>query len=100
MPLVACVMGAIAMFAMAVEDGERPIETAFTLPLPGRRRLAVDHRHLLLAICGGGGVVPAVSCALPLTGSPPAPGAPLPQPRRAPAGPLVGLAATPPPSPP
>jgi 4-amino-4-deoxy-L-arabinose transferase-like glycosyltransferase len=51
MPLVACVMGAIAMFTLATEDGERPVSCAFTLRL-GRRRFDVDHRHLVLAICG------------------------------------------------
>ncbi len=53
MPLVACVMGSLAMFMMAVEDGDRPIDVAFTVPLPGHRRLVVDQRHLLFAICGG-----------------------------------------------
>ncbi|HEU4615752.1 MAG TPA: hypothetical protein VFS15_26835, partial [Kofleriaceae bacterium] len=52
MPMVACLIGALSMFTMTTEQGERPIETAFTLRL-GRRRLHVDHRHLFVAIVGG-----------------------------------------------
>jgi 4-amino-4-deoxy-L-arabinose transferase-like glycosyltransferase len=54
MPLVACVMGAIAMFTLAIEDGERPIATAFSIPWPwsASRRLVIDHRHILLALTG------------------------------------------------
>ncbi len=43
MPLCSTVMGAIAMFTLAIEDGERPIGRAF-----GR----VDHRQLVLGVCG------------------------------------------------
>ena len=35
MPLVACVMGAIAMFTMAVEDGDRPIDARVHDPAAG-----------------------------------------------------------------
>ncbi len=52
MPLVACVIGAIAMFTMAVEDGDEPIRTLWRLRL-GRRTIALDARHILLAIAGG-----------------------------------------------
>jgi 4-amino-4-deoxy-L-arabinose transferase-like glycosyltransferase len=70
MPLVACVMGALAMFTMAVEDGDRPVDTAFSIRLPGRRRFAVDHRHVLFAICGGFVVVQAIYYAIYFTVSP------------------------------
>ncbi len=59
MPLLACVMGAIAMFTMALEDGEEPIRTLWTLRL-GRRALNLDARHFLLAIAGGFVVVQAL----------------------------------------
>ncbi len=52
MPLVACVMGAMAMFTLSIEDGERPITTAFSIPLPGTRRISIGHGHLVLAVCG------------------------------------------------
>jgi 4-amino-4-deoxy-L-arabinose transferase-like glycosyltransferase len=51
MPHCAAVMGALAMFALAVEDGERPITAALTLRL-GHRQFAIDHGHLVLAITG------------------------------------------------
>jgi len=49
MPLTACTIGAIAMFAMAVEDGDRPI-----LPLGYlfKRRIAFDARHVVLVLAG------------------------------------------------
>ncbi len=52
MPMVACLIGALAMFTMATEDGERPIARLFTLRI-GQRRVGVDHLHLFLAIVGG-----------------------------------------------
>jgi len=52
MPLVACLMGAIAMFIMSTEDGDRPIDLAFSLRVGGRR-VHVDQRHLFLLIIGG-----------------------------------------------
>jgi 4-amino-4-deoxy-L-arabinose transferase-like glycosyltransferase len=52
MPLLACLMAALAMFTMATENGERPIDVAFTLRLR-RRRIHIDHLHLFLAIVGG-----------------------------------------------
>ncbi|MEO8552715.1 MAG: hypothetical protein ABI678_22210 [Kofleriaceae bacterium] len=51
MPHCACVMGALAMFTLAVEDGERPLSGAFTLRL-GRHRLSIDHGQLVLAVTG------------------------------------------------
>src|SRR5690606_11291850 len=52
MPHLACLMGAIAMFAMAIESGDRPIGVLFTLRL-GRRRVAVTALHAFFAIVGG-----------------------------------------------
>ena len=49
MPLTACTMGAIAMFVMAVEDGDRPIRPLGYL---FRRRFAFDARHVVLALAG------------------------------------------------
>ena len=49
MPLAACTMGAIAMFAMAVEDGDRAIRPLFYL---FKRRVAIDARHIVLALVG------------------------------------------------
>src|ERR1700753_3999933 len=45
MPLCARVMGAIAMFTLAVEDGARPISRVFA----GR---TLTHGHLVLAVTG------------------------------------------------
>jgi 4-amino-4-deoxy-L-arabinose transferase-like glycosyltransferase len=70
MPLCACVMGAIAMFAMATEDGENPIKNIFTISLPRKRRLAFDQRQLLFLICGGFVLVQAVYYAMYFTASP------------------------------
>jgi 4-amino-4-deoxy-L-arabinose transferase-like glycosyltransferase len=52
MPLVGCVIGALSMFMMSVEDGDRPIDRVFTLRL-GRQRFPINHRHLFIAIVGG-----------------------------------------------
>ena len=52
MPLVATVIGAFSMFIMAVEDGERPIDVVWRVPL-GSRRFSIDARHVLFAIVGG-----------------------------------------------
>jgi 4-amino-4-deoxy-L-arabinose transferase-like glycosyltransferase len=67
MPLVACTIGAIALFTMAVEDGERPI-----LPLwhVGRRRIAIDARHVVLALAGGFVLAQAIYYAIYFTVSP------------------------------
>ncbi len=50
MLMVACSIGSIALFTLAVEDGERPI-----LPLThvGRRRIPLDARHVMLGLVGG-----------------------------------------------
>ena len=43
MPMVACTMGAIALFALAVEDGDRPVVMI---------RRGLDPRHVVLGIAG------------------------------------------------
>ncbi|MBA3394205.1 MAG: glycosyltransferase family 39 protein [Deltaproteobacteria bacterium] len=50
MPMVSCTIGAIALFAMAVEDGARPIAP---LGYFWRRRIAYDARHVVLGIAVG-----------------------------------------------
>jgi 4-amino-4-deoxy-L-arabinose transferase-like glycosyltransferase len=52
MPHLACLIGALAMFTMSLEYGDRPIDVAFTLRL-GRRRVDVTQLHVFLAIIGG-----------------------------------------------
>lgn len=52
MPLTACVMGAIAMFALAMEDGARPISRALSVRIWGSRHpIAISHRQVLLGVC-------------------------------------------------
>jgi 4-amino-4-deoxy-L-arabinose transferase-like glycosyltransferase len=58
-PLLGCVMGALACFALAMEDGERPFSHIATLRF-GRRRVIIDARHLFLLIVGGFVVVQCV----------------------------------------
>ncbi|MCE9572748.1 MAG: hypothetical protein K8W52_06285 [Deltaproteobacteria bacterium] len=55
MPLAACVMGAMAMFAMATQDGDRPIRP-FARPFG----IALDMRHVFFAIIGGFVAIQAV----------------------------------------
>jgi 4-amino-4-deoxy-L-arabinose transferase-like glycosyltransferase len=50
MPMVACTIGAIALFTMAVEDGDRPITPLGTL---FRGRFSYDARHIVLLLAGG-----------------------------------------------
>ena len=47
MPLVACVMGAMSMFVLAMEDGDRPITVAFVF-----RSIQITQRELVLAVTG------------------------------------------------
>ena len=54
MPLVACTMGAIALFAMAVEDGDRAITPVGTI---GRFR--IDARHVVMALLAAGILIQA-----------------------------------------
>ncbi len=67
MPLVACTIGAMALFTMAVEDGDRPI-----LPMwhVGGRRLVIDARHVVLALAGGFVIAQAIYYAIYFTVSP------------------------------
>jgi 4-amino-4-deoxy-L-arabinose transferase-like glycosyltransferase len=51
-PLLACILGAIAMFVMAVEDGERPFGHVGTIRLR-RHIFHIDSRHVFFAIIGG-----------------------------------------------
>ena len=70
MPLCACVMGAISMFVMAMEDGEHPINDLVVIALPGKRRLAFDQRQLVFLICGSFVFAQAVYYAMYFTASP------------------------------
>ncbi|HLL23904.1 MAG TPA: hypothetical protein VK427_17320, partial [Kofleriaceae bacterium] len=67
MPLVACTMGAIAMFAMAIEAGDRPLRP---LGFLFRRRIAFDARHVVLGLAGAFVVWQAVYYAIYFTTSP------------------------------
>lgn len=71
MLLVGCVMGAISMFVLAIEDGERAIPTAWSVRIPGtRRRFDLDHRHIALGICGAFVGVQAIYYAIYFAVSP------------------------------
>ncbi len=52
MPHLACLIGAVTMFAMALEQDDRPIGVVLALRL-GRRRIELTHLHVFLAIVGG-----------------------------------------------
>ena len=49
MPLTACVIGALSLFAMAFEDGERPIAPLGSVRIAGRT-LAWDARHIVVGL--------------------------------------------------
>jgi 4-amino-4-deoxy-L-arabinose transferase-like glycosyltransferase len=51
MPLTACVIGALSLFTLAIEDGDRPILRLGHIRL-GRRLVAWDARHVALALVG------------------------------------------------
>ena len=70
MPLVACTIGAIAMFTMAVEDGDRPIARLGTVSLFGRVRVGYDARHVVLALAIGFVVAQAAYYAVHFVVSP------------------------------
>jgi 4-amino-4-deoxy-L-arabinose transferase-like glycosyltransferase len=72
MPLVACVMGAIALFTMAVEDGERPIAPLSSLGQLriGGHTVAWDARHVVLGIAGAVVVLQALYYAMYFATSP------------------------------
>jgi 4-amino-4-deoxy-L-arabinose transferase-like glycosyltransferase len=69
MPMAACVMGALALFTLAVEDGERPITERGTIRL-GARRIPWDARHIVLGLIGGFILVQAIYYAVYFTLSP------------------------------
>jgi 4-amino-4-deoxy-L-arabinose transferase-like glycosyltransferase len=69
MPLCACVMGAIALFTMAVEDGERPIMALGQVRI-GSRMLPWDARHIVLGLICGFVVVQALYYASYFAASP------------------------------
>lgn len=48
MPMVACTIGALSLFTLAMEDGDRPIQTWWS-----RGRIKLDSRHLVLGLVGG-----------------------------------------------
>jgi 4-amino-4-deoxy-L-arabinose transferase-like glycosyltransferase len=52
MLLLACLIGAISMFTMSTEYGDRPIDVAFRLRIR-RKQIHIDHLHIFLAIIGG-----------------------------------------------
>jgi 4-amino-4-deoxy-L-arabinose transferase-like glycosyltransferase len=55
MPLTASVMGAIALFALAVEDGDRPCRTLATI-----RGRPIDARHVGVGLAGAAVVAQAI----------------------------------------
>ncbi|MBA3456801.1 MAG: glycosyltransferase family 39 protein [Deltaproteobacteria bacterium] len=59
MPLTACTIGAIALFILALEDGERPI-----VPFLRLGKLGIDARHVTMAIVGGIIVIQAIYYAI------------------------------------
>ncbi|HEY0480482.1 MAG TPA: glycosyltransferase family 39 protein [Kofleriaceae bacterium] len=69
MPLTACVIGALALFVMAIEDGERPIVPRGTLRL-GRRAVVWDARHVVLGLVGAVVIVQAIYDAIYFAQSP------------------------------
>jgi len=65
MPLCMTVMGAVSLLIMALEDGDRPIDTVWSV-----RGLAIDARHVLLAAIGGFAFVQAAYAVLYFVRSP------------------------------
>ena len=61
MPLTACTMGALALFTLAIEDGDRSVLPLFHVT---RRRIPIDARHIVLALAGGFVVVQAAYYAI------------------------------------
>ena len=59
MPMVACVIGALSLFTMAVEDGDRPIAALGSVRIAGRT-IAWDARHVVLGLAGGFVVAQAI----------------------------------------
>ena len=69
MPMVASVIGALALFILAIEDGERPIAPFAPLRL-GPLRVPWDARHVVLGLTGGVVAVQAIYYAIYFTVSP------------------------------
>jgi 4-amino-4-deoxy-L-arabinose transferase-like glycosyltransferase len=65
MPLTACVIGAISLLVLALEDGDRPC-----LPLARIAGRAFDARHAVLGLAGGFVVVQAIYYAYYFAASP------------------------------
>jgi len=55
MPMCACTLGAVSLFILAIEDGDRPI-----LPFAKLRGRGIDARHVALGIGGGIVVIQAI----------------------------------------
>ena len=72
MPLVACTIGAIALFTMAVEDGDRAILPFARLAVPwrGPAQLPIDARHVVLALAAASSLLQAIYYALYFVASP------------------------------
>lgn len=69
MPLTACVIGALSLFAMAIEDGERPIAPLGAIRI-GRRTIAWDARHIVVGLALAAIVVQAIYYAVYFVMSP------------------------------
>ena len=70
MPLTACVIGALSLFAMATEDGEQPIAPLGAIRIGGRA-IAWDARHVVLGLVGAVIAVQAIYYAGYFAMSPP-----------------------------
>jgi len=67
MPMVACTIGALSLFLMAVEDGDRSITPMWHMT---KRRIPFDARHVVLALVGGFIGIQAIYYAVYFLGSP------------------------------
>jgi 4-amino-4-deoxy-L-arabinose transferase-like glycosyltransferase len=67
MPMVACTMGAMALFMMAVEDGERGFVPIWHMT---KRRIPFDARHVVVALAGSFVAVQAIYYAVYFIASP------------------------------
>ncbi len=67
MPMVACTIGALSLFALAMEDGERPVTVLGRLR---NGRIAIDARHVVLGIAAGFVLLQAVYYAAYFTRMP------------------------------
>jgi 4-amino-4-deoxy-L-arabinose transferase-like glycosyltransferase len=69
MPLVATVMGALALFTLAMEDGERPVTRLGSFRI-GNHIFEIDARHVMLGLTAGFVVWQALYYAIYFTLSP------------------------------